>query len=47
VVPLSLVRAEPCLRRFTDSSSLSCQEAVARGYRIVRSYDDAVVYGLA
>jgi hypothetical protein len=47
VVPLSLVRAEPCLRRFAESSSMSCQDAVARGYRIVRSYDEAVAYGLA
>jgi hypothetical protein len=46
-IPLSLVRAEPCLRRFAESSSISCEEAMARGYRIVRSYDEAVVYGLA
>jgi len=47
VVPLSLVRAEPCLRRFAESSSITCEEAKARGYRSVRSYDEAAVYGLA
>jgi hypothetical protein len=47
VVPVSLVRAEPCLRRLAESSSMSCEEARARGYRIVRSYDEAVAYGLA
>ena len=46
-VPLSLVRAEPCLRRFVECSSIPCAEAAARGYRVVRSYDEAVAYGLA
>ena len=44
VVPVTLVCAEPCLRRFAESSSISC---AARGYRIIRSYDDAVAHGLA
>ena len=47
VVPVTLVCAEPCLRRFAESSSISCEEAKTRGYRIIRSYDDAVAYGLA
>ena len=46
-VPVTLVCAEPCLRRFAESSSISYAEAKARGYRIVRTYDDAVVHGLA
>jgi hypothetical protein len=47
VVPVSLVRAEPSLRRFAESLSIPCEEALARGYRLVRSYDEAVAYGLA
>ena len=47
VVPVTLVCAEPCLRRFAESSSISCADAKARGYRIIRSYDDAVANGLA
>jgi hypothetical protein len=47
VVPVTLVRAEPCLRRFSESVPISCEEALARGYKIVRSYDDAVAFGLA
>lgn len=47
VVPVTLVRAEPCLRRFAESSPISREAAQARGYRFIRTYDDAVVYGLA
>ena len=47
VVPVTLVCAEPCLRRVAESSSISCADAKARGYRIIRSYDDAVANGLA
>ena len=46
-VPVTLVRAEPCLRRFAESSAISCAAATARGYKIIRSYDDAVAHGLA
>ena len=34
-------------RRFAESLSMPCEEALARGYRVVRSYDEAVAYGLA
>ena len=47
VVPVTLVCAEPCLRRFAESSAISYEEAKARGYRVIRSYHDAVTYGLA
>lgn len=47
VVPVTLVRAEPCLRRFSEVVTISCEEAAARGYRVVRSYDEAVASGLA
>lgn len=45
-IPVTLVRAEPCLRRFAESSPLSFEEAMARGYRVLRSYDEAVACGL-
>jgi hypothetical protein len=47
VVPVTLVYAEPCLRRLSESVPISCEEALARGYRIVRTYDEAVAFGLA
>ena len=47
VVPVSLVRAEPALRRFAESLPMPCEDALARGFRLVRSYDEAVAYGLA
>ena len=45
-VTVSLVRAEPCLRRLNDAPPISREQAAARGYRIVHSYDEAVMYGL-
>jgi ABC-type thiamine transport system ATPase subunit len=42
----SLLRAEPCLRRLIDEPSISHEEARALGYRVVYSYDDAVMHGL-
>jgi hypothetical protein len=47
VVPVTLVYAEPSLRRFSESVPISCEEALARGYKIVRSYDEAIAFGLA
>jgi hypothetical protein len=47
VVPVTLVLAEPCLRRFSEAAAISFEEAAARGYRVVRSYDEAVASGLA
>jgi len=47
VVPVTLVYAEPCLRRLSEAAPISCAEAIARGYAIVRSYDEAVAFGLA
>ena len=46
-VPVSLLFAEPCLRRFLGAELISTESAKAKGYRIVRSYDDAVASGLA
>jgi len=46
-VTVSLLRAEPCLRRLIDAPPISREQATARGYRIVHSYDEAVMYGLA
>jgi hypothetical protein len=46
-VPLSLVLAEPCMRKLADVKAISCEEAAARGYRFVRNYDEAVAYGIA
>ena len=46
-VPLSLVLAEPCMRKLADVKGVSCEEAATRGYRFVRNYDDAVAYGIA
>ena len=43
----SLLRAEPCMRRLADAPPISLEEARALGYRIVYSYDDAVMHGLA
>lgn len=46
-VTVSLLRAEPCLRRLRELPPISREEALARGYRIVHSYDEAVMHGLA
>jgi hypothetical protein len=46
-VTVSLLWAEPSLRRRSEGISIGCEEAAALGYRLVRSYDDAVTYGLA
>jgi len=46
-VPVSLLRAEPSLRRHFEAMAISAEEALEIGYRFVRSYDDAVMYGLA
>lgn len=46
-VTLSLVRAEPCLRRLAGLNASSFAEAQALGCRWIRSYDEAVLCGLA
>jgi hypothetical protein len=43
----SLLRAEPCMRRLADAPPISFEDAHARGYRVVHSYDEAVMYGIA
>jgi hypothetical protein len=45
-VTVSLLRAEPSLRRLSEDIPISCSDAIAQGYRLVRRYDDAVMYGL-
>jgi len=45
-VTISLLRAEPSLRRLSDARHIACDKATALGYRLVRSYDDAVMHGL-
>ena len=45
-LPVSLLLAEPSLRRWRESQPIDYETAVQRGYRIIRSYDDAVAYGL-
>jgi hypothetical protein len=46
-VTVSLLRAEPSLRRFSEGLPINCEDAAAQGYRLVRRYDEAVMYGLA
>ena len=46
-VTVSLLWAEPCLRRLSEGIPIACEEAVAQGYRLVRRYDEAVMNGLA
>jgi hypothetical protein len=45
-LPVSLMLAEPSLRRWRESQPIDHDTAVLRGYRFIRSYDDAVAYGL-
>ena len=45
-VTVSLLLAEPCLHGICRAETISIELAQARGYRIVRSYDDAVASGL-
>jgi hypothetical protein len=45
-VTVSLLRAEPSLRRLSEAKHIACDQATALGYRLVRSYDDAVMHGL-
>ena len=46
-VTVSLLLAEPSLRRLSEGIPIGCDEAVEQGYRVVRSYDEAVMHGLA
>jgi hypothetical protein len=46
-VNVSLLFAEPCLHRLLRGELITTELANAMGYRIIRSYDDAVAWGLA
>ena len=46
-VTVSLLFAEPSLRRWQEGRPIDCEAAAMQGYQVVRSYDDAVQYGLA
>ena len=43
----SLLLAEPSLRRCKQGVAISCEGAVALGYQVARTYDDAATFGLA
>jgi hypothetical protein len=45
-VTVSLLRAEPSLRRLSEATPIACDKATALGFRLVRSYDDAIMHGL-
>ena len=45
-VTVSLLRAEPSLRRLSEAVRINCEEAAAQGYSFVRCYDDAVALGV-
>jgi len=45
-VTVSLLLAEPSLRRWQEGVPIGCEAAVLQGYRLVRSYDEAVMHGL-
>lgn len=45
-VTVSLLLAEPSLRRWQEGVPISCEAAALRGYQVIRGYDDAVAYGL-
>ena len=44
-ITVTLMRAEPSLRKLSEATPIACKEATALGYRLVRSYDDAVMHG--
>jgi len=46
-VSVTLLQAEPCLSRLNEAQAISDEQASAQGYRFVRSYEDAVMFGLA
>lgn len=45
-VTVSLLLAEPSLRKLYEAVAISSERAAAMGYRFVRTYDEAVAYGL-
>jgi hypothetical protein len=45
-VTVSLLRAEPSLRRLSEAVRINCEKAAAQGYSVVRRYDDAVALGV-
>ena len=45
-ITVSLLLAEPALRRLFEAPPISAEEAAALGYRIVRSYGEAEADGL-
>ena len=42
----SLLLAEPSLRRCKQGAAISCEGAIALGYEVARTYDDAAIFGL-
>jgi len=45
-VSVSLLLAEPSLRRWQEGTPIGCDAAAMQGYQLVRTYDDAVACGL-
>jgi len=45
-ITVSLLRAEPCLGRWSEAAAISTEEAEAKGYKVVRTYDAAISHGL-
>jgi hypothetical protein len=45
-VTVSLLWAEPCLRKLSEGAPIGCEVAAARGYTLVSRYDDAIACGL-
>jgi hypothetical protein len=45
-VTVSLLWAEPSLRKLSEGIPIACESAFAQGYRLVRRYADAVAHGL-
>jgi hypothetical protein len=46
-VTVSLLLAEPCLRRYIEGQSMPTEAALGQEYRVVRNYEDALALGLA
>jgi hypothetical protein len=46
-VSVSLLHAEPGLRRLSEATAISEERASERGYRFVRSYEEAAALGVA
>ena len=46
-VSVTLLQAEPSLGRLNEAQPISDEQANEQGYRFVRTYEDAVTFGLA